>query len=70
MTIKYDREEDVLFLRFNDETVVRDISYGWNIHVGMTETGIGQITVLDAKSAGLLPISLPKEISQLTELET
>ena len=70
MNINYDREEDILFLRFNDEPVVRDISYGWNIHVGMTENGIGQITVLDAKRAGLLPINLPRDISQLTELET
>jgi len=70
MVINYDREEDILFLRFNDDPIVRDISYGWNVHVGMTETGIGQITVLDAKSAGLLPINLPKEISHITELET
>lgn len=69
MTINYDRDEDILFLRFNEEPVTRDISYGWNINAAMTEKGIGQNTVLDAKSAGLLPISLPKEISELTELE-
>lgn len=69
MTISYDRDEDILFLRFNEEPVTRDISYGWNINAAMTEKGIGQITVVDAKSAGLLPISLPKEISELIELE-
>ncbi len=56
MDISYDEKEDVLFIHFNHDKVVRDISYGWNVNVGMTESGIGQITVLDAKAAHLLPI--------------
>ena len=48
MEISYDETEDILFIRFNDEPIVRDISYGWHVNVGMTETGIGQITILEA----------------------
>jgi pterin-4a-carbinolamine dehydratase len=59
MEISYDEAEDILFIRFNHEPIVRDISYGWHVNVGMTEHGIGQITVLDAKAANLLPIYLP-----------
>ncbi|MBF0429183.1 MAG: hypothetical protein HQL94_09695, partial [Magnetococcales bacterium] len=46
------------------EPVERDISYGWNVNVGMTANGIGQITILDAKADGLLPVKIPKEILQ------
>ncbi len=56
MEISYDKTEDILFIRFNDAVVIRDISYGWNVNIGMTEQGIGQITILDAKEAGLLPL--------------
>ena len=59
MEISYDEAEDILFIRFNNEPIVRDISYGWHVNVGMTAQGIGQITVLDAKAADLLPVYLP-----------
>ncbi|HEY7493771.1 MAG TPA: hypothetical protein VIH59_22015 [Candidatus Tectomicrobia bacterium] len=45
--------------------MVRDISYGWNIHVGMTDAGIGQITILEAKADGLLPLRVPEKVLQL-----
>lgn len=54
--MKYDEEEDVLVLRFTDEPLLKDISYGWNILVAMTHSGIGQITILNAKDSGMLPI--------------
>ena len=56
MEISYDPSEDILFIRFNEAPIVRDISYGWHINVGMTEQGIGQITILEAKAAGLLTL--------------
>ena len=56
MEISYDQSEDILFIRFNEAPIIRDISYGWHINVGMTEQGIGQITILEAKAAGLLPL--------------
>jgi uncharacterized protein YuzE len=62
MDIKYDAKEDILFILFNNEKIVKDISYGWNVNVGMTSNGIGQITVLDAKASNLLPIHVPPEV--------
>lgn len=62
MKIDYDEKEDVLFINFSNEPVVRDISYGWNVNVGMTEHGIGQIIILDAKADGLLPLQVPKKV--------
>jgi len=59
MEISYDETEDILFIRFNSEAIIRDISYGWHINVGMTDKGIGQITILEAKASNLLPICLP-----------
>jgi uncharacterized protein YuzE len=59
MEISYDEIEDILFIRFNHEPIIRDISYGWHVNVSMTENGIGQITILEAKTTNLLPIYLP-----------
>jgi uncharacterized protein YuzE len=62
MKIDYDEEDDLLFIQFDAGPVVKDISYGWNVNVGMTEKGIGQITVLDAKADGLLPLEIPQRV--------
>jgi hypothetical protein len=59
MEIVYDEVEDILFIRFNHELIIRDISYGWHVNVGMTASGIGQITILEAKAHHCLPIHLP-----------
>ncbi|MBF0163802.1 MAG: DUF2283 domain-containing protein [Magnetococcales bacterium] len=64
MNIDYDEQDDIMFIRFSDAPVERDISYGWNVNVGMTANGIGQITILDAKADGLLPVKMPREILQ------
>ena len=39
---------------------MREVSHGWNVNIGYTENGIGEITILDAKAAGLLPIVADK----------
>lgn len=62
MKLEYDEKEDVLFISFRNEPIIKDISYGWNVNVGMTEQGIGQITILDAKADGLLPLQVPKSV--------
>ncbi|MEW6354544.1 MAG: DUF2283 domain-containing protein [Pseudomonadota bacterium] len=63
MDITYNDKEDILFINFNHEKIVKDISYGWNVNVGLTDKGIGQITVLDAKAAHLLPVHISPEIA-------
>jgi len=62
MKISYDKKDDILFIRFNDKAVIKDVSYGWNVTAGMAEDGIAQITVLDAKADGLLPVEAPPEL--------
>lgn len=62
MKMHYNKKDDILFIEFSNAAVKRDISYGWNVNVGMTETGIGQITILDATSDGLLPIELDDDL--------
>ena len=62
MKIEYDEKEDILFIRFSDKPVVCDVSHGWNIVVGISEDGIAQITVLDAKKNGFLPLEVPTSL--------
>jgi hypothetical protein len=69
MEITYDEAEDILFIRFNHAPIIRDISYGWHVNIGMTAQGIGEITILDAKATDLLPIymSLPQQAALLAQ---
>jgi len=62
MKMSYDKKDDILFIRFSDKPVVKDISYGWNVTAGMAEDGLAQITVLDAKADGLLPLEASPEL--------
>ncbi len=56
MQIIYYEEDDILFIKFNDELITREASQGWNINISYTEQGIGEITLLEAKAAGFWPI--------------
>jgi hypothetical protein len=56
MQITYYEEDDILFIKFNDDPIIRDVSHGWNVNVSYTAQGIGEMTLLDAKATGLLPI--------------
>ena len=62
MKIDYDEKEDVLFIRINNEPILKDVSDGWNVNIEVTEHGVGQITILDAKADGILPLQIPKHI--------
>lgn len=46
-TVYYD-EDDTLVIAFSTASILRDESVGWNVNVGYTADGIGEITVLDA----------------------
>jgi hypothetical protein len=56
--IGYNETDDILFIRFSDDPVTRDESLNWNVHVGYSATGIREITILDAKKRGYLPVRL------------
>jgi len=62
MKMSYDPEDDILVIEFNKDNIVRDISLNWNVNIGMTAQGIGEIVILDAKKAGLLPIEMGDEL--------
>lgn len=58
MRIGYNESEDILYIRFSDEPLTRDESLNWNVHVGFSATGVREITVLDAKKRGYLPLKI------------
>lgn len=62
MKIDYNASDDILFISFSDEPISKDITYDWNVNVGLTDHGIGQITILDAKASGMLPLLIPKKV--------
>jgi uncharacterized protein YuzE len=62
MKMSYDPDDDILVIEFNKDRIVRDISLNWNVNVGMTEQGIGEIVILDAKKDGLLPLEIGEEL--------
>jgi hypothetical protein len=56
-SIKYDDQEDVLFIQFSKDPIVKDVSHGWNVHIGYAANGITEITIIDAKASGYWPLS-------------
>lgn len=58
MKIGYNEAEDILYIRFSDEPVTRDESLNWNVHVGFSASGLREITILEAKKRGYLPVRL------------
>jgi uncharacterized protein YuzE len=56
MRISYDEQGDILFIKFNQQPIVKDVSDGWNLNIGYSATGIAEVTILDAKKAGFWPI--------------
>ena len=60
MQITYHDSRRHSFIKFNEDKIVRKVSHGWNVNIGYTENGIGEITILDTKADGLLPIVVDK----------
>jgi uncharacterized protein YuzE len=58
MKIGYNEADDVLYIRFSDEPITRDESLNWNVHVGFSANGIREITILEAKKRGYLPLKI------------
>ena len=63
MKILYYEQDDTLFIEFSKNKVVRDESLNWNIHIGYTDDGIGEITILDAEKSGLYPLQMERVIA-------
>ncbi|MCX7109799.1 MAG: DUF2283 domain-containing protein [Candidatus Methylumidiphilus sp.] len=62
MKISYDAEDDILVIEFNQDKIIRDVSLNWNVNIGMTNQGVGEIVIIDAKKAGLLPLEIGEEL--------
>ncbi|MGQ0544299.1 MAG: DUF2283 domain-containing protein [Betaproteobacteria bacterium] len=62
MRIGYNEADDILYLRFSDEPVTRDESLNWNVHVGFSASGIREITILEAKKRGYLPLKIDETL--------
>lgn len=58
MRIGYNANEDILYIRFSDEPVTRDESLNWNVHIGYSASGIREISILDARKRGYLPLKI------------
>jgi uncharacterized protein YuzE len=65
MKLQYYPEDDILVIEFSKDKVVRDISLNWNVNVGMTESGIGEIVILDAKKENLYPLEIEPEFKKV-----
>ena len=64
MKLHYYPEDDILVIEFNKEKIIRDISLNWNVNIGMTENGIGEIVILDAKKENLYPVEIESELKK------
>lgn len=62
MRIEYKARDDILYIEFSSELIIKDVSYGWNINIGFTENGIAEITILDAKACGYWPLENAKDL--------
>lgn len=65
MKIVYYEEDDTLFIEFQKGEIVRDETLNWNINIGYTQDGIGEITILDAQKNGLYPLQIEKVLSDV-----
>ena len=66
MKIKYDKDEDILFIEFSKQPIVKDVSHGWNINIGYGDKGIAEITILDARAAGYWPLEKIEDLNLFT----
>jgi uncharacterized protein YuzE len=60
MKIIYYEDDDILFIEFNKDKIVHDESLNWNVNIGYTKDGIGEITILEAKEKGYYPFEFEK----------
>jgi hypothetical protein len=63
MKIVYYEEDDILFLELTKGEIVRDESLSWNVNIGYTADGIGEITILDAEKTGMYPLQIERVLA-------
>lgn len=63
MKIVYHEEDDILFIELAKGEIVRDESASWNVNIGYTGDGIGEITILDAQKSGIYPLQIERVVA-------
>ncbi len=63
MRIVYYEEDDTLFIEFSKDPIVRDETLSWNVNIGYTAAGIGEMNILDAQKSGVYPLQIERVIS-------
>lgn len=63
MRIAYYDQDDILFIEISKGTVVRDESASWNVNVGYTAEGLGEITILEARKSGIYPLQIERVVA-------
>ena len=62
MKIVYYEEDDILFIEFSKGKILRDESVVWNINLGYTADGVGEITILEAQRSGIYPLQIERVV--------
>ena len=65
MKIVYYEDDDTLYIEFKRGDIVRDETLNWNINIGYTKDGVGEITILDAQKNGLYPLQIERVLSEV-----
>ncbi|MCB1935738.1 MAG: DUF2283 domain-containing protein [Nitrosomonas sp.] len=65
MKIVYYEEDDTLFIELFKGEIVRDESLNWNINIGYTKDGIGEITILNAAENGFYPLQIERVLADV-----
>ncbi|WP_295402266.1 DUF2283 domain-containing protein [uncultured Thiocystis sp.] len=63
MKIVYYEDDDILFIEFSKAPILRDESVNWNVNIGYTADGIGEMTILDAQKSGFYPLQIERVIA-------
>ncbi len=63
MKIVYYEVDDILFIELAKGEIVRDESASWNVNIGYTADGIGEITILDAQKSGIYPLQIERVVA-------
>jgi uncharacterized protein YuzE len=63
MKIVYYEQDDTLFIEFSKGEILRDESISWNVNIGYTADGIGEITILDAQKSGIYPLQVERVVA-------
>jgi uncharacterized protein YuzE len=64
MKITYYEDDDILFIEFSKENIIKDVSLNWNVNIGYTKDGIGEVTILEAKKSGYYPFDFEKVVEK------